>query len=312
MGFGFDGSLVMPRNNQIRSADDALDTFNRVLASLLIGGIPVGQVDATNLAFGVLSTAGYYRYHKPHGPSGLLRQALGEGAAGGMLAIELVNPPVLQRETVEKAFERGEPTLKGLPSLRPEFLLISFSHFRRAEYRNALIYGWLVVEQLVGEIWKEIFLANMPSHLREARQANLRGIARNVSTKIEFLVDNNILDRKSYLHLSRARKCRNDLIHLGIEPAKKDVFFCLKGVCELIGIICVSKAIAYDPLTLLETIKDQPQGPNPHSEVTSNPDWSKSGFWRPVNPTPGEVHFSGNYEKIDEIRLLPLYRKDVE
>lgn len=310
MGFGFDGSLIIPRDQDISNADDAVDAFNKIVASLLIGGIPVEQVSASDLAFGVLGATGYYRYHQPHGPSGLLRQALGEGAAGGMLAIDLINPPVFQRIEIEKAFEQGQPVLAILPSLRPEFLLMSFSYYRNAEYRNSLIYGWLVVEQLIDNVWDALFLGNMKPSLKQAREINLRHVARNVSGKIEFLIQAELLERPVYQHLQRARRARNDLIHSGKAPSRNDVYFCLRSVTHLIAAICRARSISFEPSALMKTIaKSRLQSPRING-VTSKPDWSTVGFWRAIKPIPGEVHFSGDYEQITEICLSPVYRKD--
>lgn len=310
MGFGFDGSLIVPRDQEIGSADDAIDAFNKVGASLLIGGIPVEQVSASDLAFGVLSSTGYYRYHQPHGPSAHLRQALGEGAAGGMLAIDLITPPVFQRTEVEAAFEHGQPVLSAFPSLRPEFLLMSFSYYRHAEYRNALIYGWLVVEQLVDVVWNDLFLAKLDRSMRQAREATLKQVTRNVSGKIEFLIQADLIERVMYVHLQKARQARNDLIHLGRTPSKNDVYFCLRSAANLIAAVCRAKAIPFQPSGLLKTIAKRNKRPTTSSGITSNPDWSKPSFWRPVQPIPGEVHFSGDYEQIHDIRLAPVYRKD--
>ncbi len=310
MGFGFDGSLIIPRDQEIGSADDAVDSFNKVMASLLIGGIPVEQVGASDLAFGVLGATGYYRYHQPHGPSALLRQAFGEGAAGGMLAIDLISPPTFHRVEVERAFECGQPVLDALPSLRPEFLLMSFSYYRNAEYRNALIYGWLVVEQLIDVSWHLLFLDAMNISMRQAREASLKHVARNVSGKIEFLVQSELLERSMYLHMQKARKARNELIHSGAAPSRDDVYFCLRSVAHLIATICRAKAIAFEPSSLLTTIAKSRSKSSQVSGVTSNPDWSKPGFWRPIKPIPGEVHFSGDYEQIRDICLSPVYRED--
>jgi hypothetical protein len=311
MGFGFDGSLIVPRDQEIGSADDAIDAFNKVVASLLIGGIPVDQISPSDLAFGVLSTTGYYRYREPHGPAGRLRQAFGEGAAGAMLAIDLLDPPVFQRVEVESAFSRGEPVLAALPTLNPEFLLMSFSYYRHAEYRNSLIYGWLAVEQIVDLVWNSLFLDKMAPPMRQAREGNLKGVARNVSGKVEFLVQSGLLERTVYIHLQKARKARNDLIHAGKSPVRNDVYFCLRSIVRLIVVVCRAQTIPFEPSNLLKTIaKSFSQREADHSAVTSNPDWSRPGFWRPIRPIPGEVHFSGEYEQISEICLAPVYRKD--
>lgn len=310
MGFGFDGSLIIPRDPEISSADDAVDAFNKVVASLLIGGIPVEQVSASDLAFGVLGSTGYYRYHEPHGPSGLLRQALGEGAAGGMLAIDLIDPPVFERHEIEKAFEQGEPVLSVLSNLRPEFLLMSFSYYRNAEYRNSLIYGWLIVEQLIDNAWNTLFLQGMELSMRQARESSLKQVARNVSGKIEFLMQTKCFERSMYLQIQKARQARNDLIHSGRTPSRNDVYFCLKSAAHLIAAICRAHAIPFEPSGLLKTIAKSRRRSVRNLGVTANPDWSKPKFWRPVKPIPGEVHFSGNYEQISDIYLAPVYRKD--
>lgn len=310
MGFGFDGSLIIPRDQEIESADDAIDAFNKVVACLLIGGIPVEQIGASDLAFGVLGTTGYYRYHQPHGPSGLLRQAFGEGAAGGMLAIDLINPPVFQRERIEAAFAVGQPVISTLPSVRPEFLLMSFSYYRNAEYRNSLIYGWIVVEQLVDIAWKTLFLDKMAKATRQAREGNLNSLTRNVSAKIEFLMQIGILERNSYIYLQKARQKRNELIHSGKSPSKNDVYFCLKSITQLIAVVCRNVDVYFDASKLMSTISKGHFQNRRDTGVTSSPDWSKAGFWRPIRPIPGEVHFSGEYEQIDEICLSPIYRND--
>lgn len=310
MGFGFDGSLIIPRDQEISSADDAVDAFNRVVASLLIGGIPVEQVSASNLAFGVLASTGYYRYHQPHGPSGFLRQALGEGAAGGMLAIDLINPPVFQRSEIENAFQQGEPVLSALSPLRPEFLLMSFSYYRNAEYRNALIYGWIILEQIIDNAWNTLFLGTMEPSLRDARKGTLDQVARNVATKIELLIQAKLLERSMYLHISKARRARNDLIHSGKAPSQSDVYFCLRSAAHLMAAICHAHSIPFEPSGMLKTIAKSSQRPSENTGVTSNPDWSKPKYWRSVRPIPGEVHFSGDYQQIDDICLSPVYKGD--
>lgn len=240
MAFGFDGSMIVPRNPHLRSADDAIDEFNRVVAALLIGGLAFPQVKSDHLAFGSLLSTGYYRYEIAHGVLLTLHQAWGEGSAGTYMNIELYEPKRISKSDVVSAFNLGRPVLESIYSVDPSTLVMAFSFHSATEYRNSLLYSWLIIEQIIVQIWNDDFIKNIKSKWNE-RIGQLKSISKNISVRIEFLSEMGLIDRKLYRYLQRARNARNDLIHKGLKPNEGDSYFSLFAVARLIETICSKK-----------------------------------------------------------------------
>lgn len=208
MGFGFDGSMIIPRNPHLRSADDAVDEFNRVVAALLIGGLRLHQVVSENLAFGSLYATGYYRYEHPHGILPTLHQAWGEAAAGGYLSIDLLHPPRVSKADTVAALDAGRPVLAAAYRIDPATLVMAFSHHVATEYRNSLVYSWLIVEQLV-----------KCAHLRNTRvQPVCRAIASKDVTNPLSRTPHPCLGRRPCDGFSKSRRPG------GLAPAQRTCF----------------------------------------------------------------------------------------
>jgi hypothetical protein len=308
MGFGFDGSMIIPRNPHLRSADDAVDEFNRVVAALLIGGLRLHRVGADHLAFGSLLATGYYRYEIPHGILPALHQAWGEAGAGGHLNIELLHPSRITKADVQTAFEKGRPVLQAAERMDPATLIVAFSYHVATEYRNSLIYSWLIVEQLVSQLWDEVFLAKRIAQFRE-REGQLRASAKSVAVKIEFLAETGLVGRKLYRYLQRARNARNQMIHTGAKPNQGDSYFSLVGLTQLLELICAERGTTFPVKSLLEGLGRVCRGRIAQGVMRAeNADWSRVGYWRKIKPIPGEKLWSGDYEQRPGIQLERVTR----
>ncbi|WP_156363648.1 hypothetical protein [Sphingomonas sp. Leaf357] len=297
MGFGFDGSMIIPRNPHLRSADDAVDEFNRVVAALLIGGLRLHQVVSGDLAFGSLYATGYYRYEHPHGILPTLHQAWGEAAAGGYLSIDLLHPSRISKADTVAALDAGRPVLAAAHRIDPATLVMAFSHHVATEYRNSLIYSWLIVEQLVSQIWDDVFLSQRMARFQE-RVGQLQASARSAAVRVEFLTEAGLVDRKLYRYLQRARNARNDLIHKGAKPSQGDSYFSLVALARLLELICANGSVPFDVRAFLQGLGKRSERPRREGVMRAEEaDWSEVAYWREVKPIPGEKQWSGSHEQ---------------
>lgn len=303
MGFAFDGSLLIARNPHIRSSDDAADEFNAVLAALHLGGLPQEQVSSKDLSFGELQPTGYFRYRDAHDLAGRVQIALGEGEIGSYLGIDLRDPPKTLRADIEAAYASGKPVLTAIAPVSAAALLSAFSHYRRGELRNSMIYGWLVVEQIISLLWDQDFLGNPDVIGYEERRGGLNSVARQVAGKIELLAQAGLLGKTLYLDLSSARKARNQLIHRGTKPTHVDCRACLSAIADLIALKCSRLSVPFDPDPLKIDDRASSEG-RPAGVVRSEDvDWTKVGMFRIMAPIPGEAAWRGDYESFSDITL---------
>lgn len=305
MAFGFDGSMIVPRNPHLRSGDDALDEFNRVLATCLLGGLLLEQVAATDLAFGTLLSTGYYRYEQPHGPGPRLRQAIGERSAGSHLTIELLTPQRILKEAVTSAFAAGRAVLAAITRVNAAGLIMAFSYHRSGEYRNSLIQSWVIVEQLVTQIWEDIYLKSTTMLIFQERAGNLNASGRSVSAKIEFLTQALMINQRLYQHLNHARKARNDFIHKGTAPTERASYFALSALTKLIETLCSHQSVRFDGRPLMQSVGRGARRPMQAGVMRAeDADWPRVGWWRSVAPLPGERGWTGEYETLRDIQLM--------
>ena len=270
MGFAFDGSLLIPRNPHIRSADDASDEFNSVLAALHLGGLSQEQVSSKDLSFGELQSTGYFRYQQAHGLAGRVQIALGEGEIGSYLGIDFRDPPKTFRKDIEAAYAVGKPVLDSIAPVNAAAVLSAFSHYRRGELRNSLVYGWLVVEQIISQLWEQDFLTDHKFIGFDERKNGLNAVARQVAGKIELLSQAGLLNKKLYIDLSSARKARNRLIHNDTNPSYQDCRACLSSISDLVAARCSRSGVKFDPAPL--TIAIEPKASNQPRGVARSED----------------------------------------
>ncbi|MBZ8133026.1 hypothetical protein [Afifella sp. IM 167] len=308
MAFAFDGSMIIPRNPHLRSADDAMDEFNRVVGAMVIGGLGLEQVCSGDLAFGSLYATGYFRYEQPHGLLPTLHQAWGEASAGGYLNIALLDPPRITKGEVQAAMASGKPVLDTAQRMDPATLVMAVSHHAAAEYRNSLLYSWLVVEQLIGQIWDDVFIPAKAASFQE-RIGQLRSSARTPAVRIEFLAEAGLIDRKLYRYVKRARNARNELIHKGSKPDQDDSYFSLVALTQFLELICNERGVGFEGKSLLQGVgrrRKRQQSQGVMSAEKAN--WPKVSHWRPLKPIPGENSWTGEYERRPGIALVRTLR----
>jgi len=306
MGFGFDGSLVIPRNPSVSTPDAAIDCFNRVKAALLLGGVPLNATNQSMIAFGELKKTGYFRYTRTLGAEAQIARALQERGAGSLLSIDLIDSRALSEEEIVKAFEIGQHIFEKFSRLNPEFLTRSFASLWRMEARDALIVGWVACEQVIEQYWVDLFLKDKASYRLSDRRKRLAK-AQNVAQKMDLLLQSNLISEELYLQLSAARKGRNDFAHKGgavdIHVAEK----CAMGLVMLITEYLAAQGITADTKLLFSYVQNRES----HSKSTAvngvqkaaDVDWRSPKFWRPVFAIPGDENWNGSEELVDGIEL---------
>lgn len=309
MAFGFDGSMLVPRNPHIRNADDAIDEFNRVVGALVLGGLHLDHVTPKELAFGSLLSTGYFRYELPHGVIPKLHQAFGEASAGGYLNIELFEPLKITRSEVEAAWARGFPILEAAHKMDPSALIMAFSYHYQTEYRNSLAYSWIIVEQLIEQIWDQIFISEVNVNFSQ-RIGALANIGRNISGKIEILTERKLIDKKLYSYLSRSRSARNDLVHAGKKPTQGDSFASLNAIITLLGIVAKQNNLKYEPIVLRKITKGRKGGRELGVARAGAINWKNVRFWREIKPIPGDANWTGEYDDFYDIKLQRVQSSD--
>jgi hypothetical protein len=296
--------LISSKNPHLRSADDATDHFNRVIATLLFGGMVLDQVTPEELAFGTLFDTGYFCYDHALGAIARIQRAFGERAAGSEFTIDLLNPPRIFCNDVENAFKAGLPIMTILVQIDPAALLMALSYHRTTQHRNSLIYAWTIIEQAIDQIWTDIFIGDTKKIKLQSRARSLNSVAKNISTKIEFLFQVGLLSDKIFRYLQQGRSARNNFIHKGDKPKKADSFVCLQAAIGLIKIICDAQEVKFDESVLIDTVKDKkPNNTRGIAARAGDLDWSEVQYYKVLKKIPGDEKWVGDFEIFPDIQL---------
>lgn len=220
---GRDGALALPPIPQLRSDQQAVEFFNRCLASFLLGGIYCTAVSLDHLEFGSIIDWKYIRSHSEQSGANHFHRLVRMQMAAPIDAIALKNPSTLHFDALQKANKHGFALLKSVPQLSPEFLLKGVSGIARRDWGVALSNLWITVEQLTEALWQRDVL--MPVQSDEDRITGRVDQLKDTRTwtaanRHELLHLKNIVSDTALRHLCFARRARNDLSHRGAHPTE--------------------------------------------------------------------------------------------
>ncbi|KGF68545.1 hypothetical protein LL06_16010 [Hoeflea sp. BAL378] len=307
MGFGFDGSMLIPRTPSVNSPDAAMDCFNGVKAAMMLGGLPLDASTHGMMGFGELKSSGYFRYTRALGSEAQISQALQEGGAGGQLNISLLSPRRITQKEVEDAYAEGQKVFTHLTKLNAAYLSLAYSSLRRSETRNALVFGWVACEQVIQQVWDEFLIGDQYVYGTEKRRKGLKA-TRNVAPKLELLALAKIISEDAYETLTVARKSRNDFAHTGGAVTFDSAFECVSGLILLIQEFADLKGVSTGTSHLLEIFNASEQKDAKHSaqEATKagNVDWGSVKYWRKLYKIPGDEDWEGDDSLLDGIELM--------
>lgn len=308
MGFGFDGSIIISRTPSVSTPDEAIDCFNRVKASMMLGGLALDATTQSMIGFGELKESGYFRYHETLGAEARISQALQERGAGGNISICLLEPKQLTENEVKEAYSKGSRIFRLLTNLNAAFLTLSYSNLRKAETRNSLIFGWVACEQVVEHFWKDIFLSDASRYVSTDRRKRLLK-TQSVAQKLDLLLQAAVISEKVYNALSIARKARNNFAHTGGAVSFEDAFQCNFGLLLLIQEYAALKNISSGIVDLTEILPSRDGDASEPSRSISNAkevDWSRVKYFRTLYQIPGDETWEPGDERVDGHQIGPI------
>lgn len=307
MGFGFDGSMLIPRTPSVSTPDAAMDCFNCVKAAMMLGGLALDASTHGMMGFGELKSSGYFRYTRALGSEAQISQALQEGGAGGQLNISLLSPRRITEKEVGDAYAEGQKVFSHLTKLNAAYLSLAYSSLRRSETRNALVFGWVACEQVIQQIWDEFLIGDQDVYGTEKRRKGLKA-TRNVAPMLELLALAKIISEDAYETLAVARKARNDFAHKGGAVTFDSAFECVSGLILLIQEFADLKGVSTGTSHLLEIFNASEEKDAKHSakEATKaeNVDWESVKYWREMYKIPGDENWEGDDSLLDGIELM--------
>jgi hypothetical protein len=224
----FDGGLALPVVGPYDSVEKAINRFNQVLCSLLVGGIDVEAIDSRHVVMGSL----YKSSHVWPVGDGLsldahLHAMLRTQVASAFDAIILNTPKNVLLSEFKTAYEHGSAVLDNIQNLSPTFLLKGHTEFKYNNFSDALTSLWTAVEQLIDYMWQHEFLDDPQKQIDTLprRNKSLREDSRTWSLAVrqEILWQVGIISKETYKLLFPARQARNSLIHSGKPPSQEIV-----------------------------------------------------------------------------------------
>lgn len=234
---GRDGALALPPIDDLRSTPAAVEFFNRCLAALLLGGIYCEAITPDGLDLGSIIDWTYIRAHKSSpAAANRFHEHVRHRQASPMEAIALVQPRHVGLAKLQAATGAGLRMLDVVPLVRGEYLLKGTTGLARLDWGSALANLWIVVEQLVAELWeRKVVAPTLEADPSKARRSQLRDTRSwTAATRIEMLYQKAVIDLDTIHALDKARKARNDLHHSGRHPSSDDAGAAYQGVTGLL------------------------------------------------------------------------------
>lgn len=234
---GRDGALALPPIDNLRSTQAAVEFFNRCLAALLLGGIYCEAINPDGLDLGWIIDWTYIRTYKSgHAAANRFHEHVRHRQSSPMEAIALVQPRQVGLTELQAAMGAGLRMLDTVRSVRGEYLLKGTTGLARLDWGSALANLWIVVEQLVAELWeRKVVAPTLEADPNKARRSQLMDTRSwTASTRIEMLYQKSVIDLDTVRALGKARKARNDLHHSGQHPSSDDAQAAYRGVTGLL------------------------------------------------------------------------------
>lgn len=113
----------------------------------------------------------------------------------------------------------------------PTFVASAYFFFAQRLLAEALLDGWIVVEQLLNRLWDDHYVPISRDRSHRERLDDTRSFTANV--KAELLFARGVIDGETYDAVQKARKRRNDLAHGG----KVDVAGAFEGMSAMAAML---------------------------------------------------------------------------
>lgn len=211
---------------------------------MLLGGVYCEAISTDGLDVGSIIDWSYIRVSNsaPAAPNRFHEQVR-RLQSSPMEAIALYHPRQTVLTDLQSAMASGLQILNTLPLVRSEYLLKGSTGLARLDWGTALANLWIVVEQLVAQMWEcKIVAPTLAADPGKARKNQLMDTRSwSVSNRIEMLFQKGVIDLDTLHALGAARKARNDLHHSGRHPSADDARAAYDGIAGLLTILLDGK-----------------------------------------------------------------------
>lgn len=310
--FGFDGSLIFPFIEEFKNDDLVVEEFNRILASVFLGGIYVESISPLDISRGSMNMTGYYRHSSTHSSNSDFHRAIGECDAGSLASIRLHQPEILEASKVISAYTYGHKVLAKLPTLSPSLFISAFTYYKKHQLREALAHAWIGVEQILEFIWKETIVEDAKSVNIPKRRKFIESQQWNSAHKIEMLYQQGLIKEELYSSLSKARFARNTFIHKGINPSYEETHSALMSLIILVEVTSKINDVDFSRSNLEQYLPEQSKLCIPQTFMPEkrNNEALNVKYWREIKLIPGDKGWKGSYESYSDITLSPIKVKE--
>lgn len=204
---------------------DALRFYNTFFAMLELNFFTSRPISLDDLAEGKVR------------PDGALTSFTGTGRLTSIIGASAVytggEDRRIARAVLEGLISRAARlSLEPVRSLDLQLWLEGSSHFRAAEYSEALLYAWLVIERALDRLFELMAKESGSSKKKLETLRNDRSWVAGM--KIDVLRWKGLLSDAQYGRITGFRTARNDFIHKGIYPSRRQAEEALSFVREIV------------------------------------------------------------------------------
>jgi hypothetical protein len=294
----YTGAFLFPRMKNVER-QIVIDSVNRVLLTLMFGGIQFDAIEPEDIGFGTIYGTGYFL--ATGGASGTnychLRNLQFQDV-GGFEAINLLEPRTFTKSEILGAILKGGPVSEKLPEINPSMFLDGITHYKRFQLASALIFLWSTTESIVGKIWNERVVPTGKGIT--GRKKFVESGAWQASHKIEVIYQLGLIGKTLYAKLNKARSARNSLAHRGTTPTLACCESALEATFSLLSLVVTDYSRHNHFRTLVRELK-QPHLP-PSGPIEPQ-------FWREIPTVPGDDKWGDDpFPRHPEIELVALKR----
>lgn len=303
---GFDGSFIIPATKKYHTLEATLDEFNRIFASIVIGGVYIEGVVPSDLSHGHMTLNGYFRHTKSFGWRGDMHRSLANGDAGNSLAIRLFKPECIFAGRVEAAYAEGARVLKGIPNLSPSLFIWAITHYLRRQAHEAHTAVWICIEQVIEHMWKVLVVEGVKGGSVKNRRQFIESQQWTAAHKAELFFQKNVIGLSTYEYLSVARDARNKFVHRGKVPDEKQVESGIIALIDLIEVSVKDSAIFFNRSNLDKYLEKSSNYQGSAVVKSGDEVMKKAIAWKPLKKIPGESGWVGDFEIFEDITLQRL------
>jgi hypothetical protein len=136
---------------------------------------------------------------------------------------------------LETAFETGKKIVERFSEIAFEFCSSALSAYAIQDWNRALIFSWVVCEQLLNQLWDKHIVSCVSNTERRQRLRDDRVYTAAVQVEVLCLI--NVISDETYDNLTQARSARNRFIHEGKAIEASEARTAFKGIEDMLGAI---------------------------------------------------------------------------